>query len=557
MATDVTNVLEEVYQQIFSGNPTSDPFDHQVYTVDLNGDGNLDLLFAGNRGDSAPYSIETILATSTGFTYRQNVMEEFPNNQVAVGRTADGTAYIVLDDIQATPSQAYTVFRGNGDGTFTDLGSGATAPTLTTTYSPLSLGKGRATDDTVTFNADGTITVGPPPATPSLYPSQTYSFPTDYPYTTTTPANLEYVISSGPSFLLVFSYTAAQQAAAGTTLENEDLAGSLETPCLAEGTRVLTTRGEVAVEALREGDLVATLLGGGEGAGLAPVRWLGHRTLDLRAHPEPAAVRPVRVRAGALGEGRPHRDLVVSPGHALFLDGVLVQASRLVNGHSVVQEPWERVTYWHVELPRHDVLLAEGAPTESFLDTGNRGAFTNGGVPVELHPDFRARRMAETCAPLVEGGERLERIKARLLGRARALFDARDTAEPALHLLADGIALWPEAVGGAHRFHVPPGCRTLRLASRRWVPAELLSASTDARTLGVCVRALRLDGAELPLDDAALAAGWHAPERDGEAALRWTAGEAALPVGARTVEVVLGGFARYWVEEAAAESVAA
>ncbi len=552
MATAGMNVLEPILSE---PEGSFAAFNHQAYLVDLNGDGQADLILSGNDGESGTYPLETILATATGFTYGQNLGPRFSAETTRVGSTASGAVDIVLFDPEGGYGDRYSVFQDGGAGTFTSLGVSGSAPTLTTTVSPLALGKGRATDDTVTFNADGTITVGPPPATPNLYPSQTYGFPASYPYTSiTTAANLDGVISSGASFLLVLDYTGPSNSIDRI----EVLAGSLETPCLAEGTRVLTARGEVAVEALREGDLVATLLGGGEGAGFAPVCWLGHRALDLRAHPDPAAVRPVRVRAGALGEGRPHRDLVVSPGHALFLDGVLVQASRLVNGHSVVQEPWERVTYWHVELPRHDVLLAEGVPAESYLDTGNRGAFANGGVPLELHPDFRARRMAETCAPLVEGGEPLERIKARVLERARTLFDAHETEEPGLHLLADGAVLWPEMSEGVHRFRVPAGCHTLRLRSRRWVPAELLSASTDTRVLGACVRALRLDGAALALDDATLAAGWHAPERDAEGLLRWTAGEAALPASARTVEVTLGGFARYWMEaEAAAEGVAA
>ncbi len=319
--------------------------------------------------------------------------------------------------------------------------------------------------------------------------------------------------------------------------------------CFCAGTRVLAARGEVAVEELRVGEPVLALLGGGAGAGLVPVRWLGHRTLDLRAHPRPELVRPVRIRAGALAEGVPHRDLRVSPGHALLLDGVLVQAARLVNGVSVLQEDAPRVTYWHVELDRHDALLAEGVPAESYLDCGNRHAFAEAGAFLELHPDFRPRHRAEGCAPLVEAGPALEAVKARVLARAGTHFAAARTADPALCLLADGRALPSEAgEDGRLRFRVPAGTRVLRLASRRWVPAWLLSASTDTRTLGVCVRALWLDGDAVPLDDPRLSEGWHDAE-DGPQ--RWTAGLAALPV-AGVVEVLVGGFAEYWEEAAPA-----
>jgi hypothetical protein len=81
--------------------------------------------------------------------------------------------------------------------------------------------------------------------------------------------------------------------------------------CYAEGTRLLTATGEVAVEALRVGDLVPVVLG----ARAARVRWIGHRRIDCRRHPRPADVWPVRVQAGAFGDA-PQRDLWLSPDHA-------------------------------------------------------------------------------------------------------------------------------------------------------------------------------------------------------------------------------------------------
>ena len=148
------------------------------------------------------------------------------------------------------------------------------------------------------------------------------------------------------------------------------------------------------MERLQVGDRAVALLG----QGYAEIRWLGHRRLDLRAHPAPDTVQPIRILAGAFGEGQPLRDLRLSPGHALYVDGVLVQAVRLVNGASIVQEAVDAVTYWHVELERHDVLLAEGLPAESYLDTGNRAGFASGeaigfvrgGPALELPAELRA-----------------------------------------------------------------------------------------------------------------------------------------------------------------------
>jgi hypothetical protein len=142
-------------------------------------------------------------------------------------------------------------------------------------------------------------------------------------------------------------------------------------PCFAGGTRLLTSRGEVAVEELRAGDLMPTIRGGH----LARVCWIGHRHVDLRGHPRPWDVHPVRVRAHAFGRGQPSRDLWLSPDHAVCVDGVLMPVRYLLNSATVVQEAAERITYWHVELEAHDVLLAEGLACESYLDTGNRSAF--------------------------------------------------------------------------------------------------------------------------------------------------------------------------------------
>ncbi len=143
--------------------------------------------------------------------------------------------------------------------------------------------------------------------------------------------------------------------------------------------------------------------------------WLGHRQVDCRRHPKPADVWPIRVQAHAFADGQPHRDLLLSPDHAVFVDGVLIPVRYLVNGATVAQERRDAVTYWHVELARHDVILAEGMPCESYLDTGNRDAFANGGGAVRLHAEFGRRTWdADGCAPLVVAGPRLAQARERL-----------------------------------------------------------------------------------------------------------------------------------------------
>jgi hypothetical protein len=141
-------------------------------------------------------------------------------------------------------------------------------------------------------------------------------------------------------------------------------------PCFAAGTRILTADGARAVERLSVGELVATQRGR-----LAPIAWIGERHIDCRRHPRPHLVRPIRVRADAFGPGRPVRNLVLSPDHAVAVGGVLIPVRHLLNGVTVVQQAADEVRYFHVELPEHDVLLAEGLEVESYLDSGNRAMF--------------------------------------------------------------------------------------------------------------------------------------------------------------------------------------
>jgi acetyl/propionyl-CoA carboxylase alpha subunit len=121
------------------------------------------------------------------------------------------------------------------------------------------------------------------------------------------------------------------------------------------------------------------------------------------------------VAAGAFGPGRPERDLFLSPDHALFLEGVLIPVKHLIDGAAIVQVAREDVTYYHVELPRHAVLLAEGLAAESYLDAGDRGNFSNSRGVMALYPDFATLRWeALGCAPLVVTGPPVEAVRAML-----------------------------------------------------------------------------------------------------------------------------------------------
>jgi Hint domain len=315
------------------------------------------------------------------------------------------------------------------------------------------------------------------------------------------------------------------------------------TPCFARDTRILTDRGEIAVEALRIGDKAVTADGR-----TRPIMWLGHRRLDLTRHPDPISVWPIRVREGAFGVGKPSRDLWLSPGHALAVEGALIEVGALQNGRTVEQVRCAAIEYWHVELDEHDVLLASGLPAESYLDIGNRTGFVNGRAFVEAHPDFMPRHWAETCLPLVFDGPAMERTRRSLLAHAKALGHCV-TSESDVHVIADGRRIEAARVDAERAiFALPLDCIDISLRSRCFVPAHSCTSGTDGRSLGVCVKHLWLDGEAIALDDGArFGAGWHPLERDlGCPGHRWTRGSTPMPPGVRSIVIVLAGPGHYW-----------
>jgi len=189
--------------------------------------------------------------------------------------------------------------------------------------------------------------------------------------------------------------------------------------CYAAGTAILTPNGEIAVEVMRRGDLVMTV----EDGCLVPrpVVWAGVRVIDLDRRGSSA---PIQFHVGALGPNRPHRDLWLSPDHALFIDGVLIPASLLVNGVTIVQDRTPRaITYHHIELDEHGVLLAEGVEAESYLDTDNHAGFRDPDAATFLNPDFRTGRHlgrweTDACAPLIVRPEAVRPIWERFAARA-------------------------------------------------------------------------------------------------------------------------------------------
>ena len=200
------------------------------------------------------------------------------------------------------------------------------------------------------------------------------------------------------------TFTLAPDNGTGTLVE------ASASPCYCRGTGIATPSGEVAVEHLRASDLVLTASGERR-----PIRWIGTRAYDNRFVRDDPAIMPIAFAAGSLGGGLPRRELLVSPEHAMFLEGVLVPAKLLVNGATIVPRTGlPTIEYFHIELDSHDILLAEGAPSESFVDCDSRTMFQNAGT-------FAGEALRWSfCAPRVEDGPVLARIRERLRPRGPA-----------------------------------------------------------------------------------------------------------------------------------------
>nr|WP_294506521.1 Hint domain-containing protein [uncultured Rhodopila sp.] len=322
--------------------------------------------------------------------------------------------------------------------------------------------------------------------------------------------------------------------------------------CFAEGTAIATPAGDVAVEALSIGDMVTNRHGEARA-----IKWIGYRSLDIAAHPRPETVAPIRILRGAFADAIPYRDLRVSPDHAILVDGKLVCARQLINGTTIYQEETCRsVTYFHVELDSHDILLAEGLTAESYLNTGNVAFFANAGAPVTLHPDLTeiddyAQRESASVAPFVWDEATVQPIwqgladRAAALGLSPAALDR--TTDPDLQILVKGERISPlHSADGLFVFVLPASTTAVQLCSRASRPTDGKPWLEDRRALGLYMERIVLKEADnsvsdVPLDHPGLVHGWWAPERTGKTMRRWTNGEAVLELpesdSARILEI--------------------
>ena len=290
--------------------------------------------------------------------------------------------------------------------------------------------------------------------------------------------------------------------------------------CLVSGTRIQTGRGMVDVAALRLSDLVVT--GNGESR---PIRWIGRQTIRCSSFAPPCVAWPISIDRGAFGRGRPSRPVLLSPNHAVMVNDTLVPIRLLVNEASIRQVPTEQVDYYHVELPQHDVILAEGLLVETYLDQGHRHHFRSLNAAGRWAQPKRGGLNGipgRPYRPYANSATGLQAVRDELLNRAVALGFARSkdpdfqlaTTHGSLHTTWDGVVASAE---------IPAGVSKVRLQSDVAVPSRQC-LTQDHRVLGAAIAHMQLGTSAIALDDSGLCRGWYPIE----GAFRWTNGSATL-----------------------------
>jgi hypothetical protein len=204
--------------------------------------------------------------------------------------------------------------------------------------------------------------------------------------------------------------------------------------CFLRGTSIMTPTGNARIEDLQIGDLVETV----RGEAMA-VKWIGRQRFKKSGPSWNDSVMPIRIARHALDQQTPHTDLYLSPNHALFIDGVLIRVKDLVNGISIAPAlPADRamIEYFHIVLDTHEVILAEGAPAETFLlKASNYESFTNFAEYKRLYP-ADPRPAMTPFAPIVgyEGGR--EHLKALLRLAVPRFIPMRDPVQQAYERIA-------------------------------------------------------------------------------------------------------------------------
>jgi Hint domain len=201
--------------------------------------------------------------------------------------------------------------------------------------------------------------------------------------------------------------------------------GGRDTHCFLKGTVIRTADGDRKIEDLSAGDLLPSVFGG-----TCAIQWIGRYSFK-KGDPTKGWVRsvlPIRIARSALCDDVPHADLYVTQTHAVLVDGVLVAAGNLVNGTTITRydaAELDRLEYFHIKLPRHDVIYAEGAPCETLLEVDENAANF-----AEYLRQYGPPTAEETpCLPRINYGYRRGEIRSYFRSAIAPWIDYRQEAD--------------------------------------------------------------------------------------------------------------------------------
>ncbi len=322
------------------------------------------------------------------------------------------------------------------------------------------------------------------------------------------------------------------------TFQNRDFV-----PCFLAGTEISVNGATRKVEDLAVGDRIDVLVNGKTEQ--KTVTWVGKSTSVAAPFlPLDMAGYPVRIVKDALAEGVPFKDMLITPEHCLYLNGCFVPARMLVNGQSIFyDQSFTSYDYYHVETEDHAIITADGVLTESYLDTGNRRSFRQNGDVVAM-PRTRNLTWDDAAAPLNVSRAFVEPLFQQFCARAQGMGLPLRTEAPVvthesnLYLTAgNGRVIRPLRTEKNHTlFMIPAGIETVYIHSNTSRRNEAIGPFVDdRRTLGVLVGNASICHGNTTrtltsyLHDEDLA-GWNNVEFY---PMRWTAGNACLPLGDR------------------------
>lgn len=345
----------------------------------------------------------------------------------------------------------------------------------------------------------------------------------------------------------------------GYTLATGDQGQLVYEVCFLSDTMISTPQGTVAVQDITIGDDVLVYKNGQEA--VQKVVWTGKkRALVNTALADDEAGYPVRILKGAISDGVPAKDMLITAEHCLFFDGRFVPARMLVNGSSIFYDTSiTTYDYFHIETEQHSVIMADGMLTESYLDTGNRKTFRQDGKLASIGGAEKTWEK-DAAAPLCTERSFVEPLFHSLKIRATDMVGAAGvslvdvTTDPDLHLLTQNgeILRVARKTGSKYVFMLPKNTTSVTLMSRTARLSETVGPFVDdRRNLGVLVGKIQLFASSTTIDLCEHLSehnldGWDALETN---LYRWTKGQAQLTIptidygaaGMCVIDIVDGG----------------